>query len=197
MGHSDETKMKISLAMKGKLKGRRRSKEAIEKGRASLKRAHAEGRCNGFAKGHKPLSDWTGRKHTAETKSKMRAARLRNQPMKRPEVVAKMNATKKARGSNVGERSPNWRGGITSAHVRIRNSSEYRAWRDGVFKRDDYTCQECGARCGNGADVKLNAHHIRPFATHPELRLDQSNGITLCKPCHDTKPKGAQVYAVH
>ncbi|WP_416360620.1 HNH endonuclease [Burkholderia gladioli] len=46
--------------------------------------------------------------------------------------------------------------------------------------RDRFTCQHCGdARGGN-----LHAHHILPFATHPELRVDVSNGITLCKPCH-------------
>lgn len=62
----------------------------------------------------------------------------------------------------------------------IRNSDEYRQWRAGVYERDEYTCQICGQVGG-----KLNAHHIRPFAKYPELRLDLNNGVTLCKRCHD------------
>ena len=63
---------------------------------------------------------------------------------------------------------------------KIRNSEEYRQWRIAVFERDRYTCQVCGQVGRN-----LNAHHIRPFAKYPELRLDLNNGITLCKRCHD------------
>ena len=56
----------------------------------------------------------------------------------------------------------------------------YRLWREAVFKRDDYTCQNCGKRGG-----KLNADHIKLFALFPELRFKVSNGRTLCNaPCH-------------
>jgi Restriction endonuclease len=61
----------------------------------------------------------------------------------------------------------------------IRASGKYHEWRKAVFQRDDYTCQVCGKR-----GVKLNAHHIKPFATHHELRMDIDNGITLCEKCH-------------
>ena len=61
----------------------------------------------------------------------------------------------------------------------IRNCQEYREWRTAVFERDGYTCQNCGQKGG-----KLNAHHMKPFALYPELRLDVDNGITLCKECH-------------
>uniref|UniRef100_A0A6M3KTS9 Putative homing endonuclease n=1 Tax=viral metagenome TaxID=1070528 RepID=A0A6M3KTS9_9ZZZZ len=70
-------------------------------------------------------------------------------------------------------------GGVSSEDMQIRNSPEYRYWRSAVYKRDDYTCQQCGKRGG-----RLEAHHIKPFATHPELRLDVDNGFTLCKSCH-------------
>jgi len=52
-------------------------------------------------------------------------------------------------------------------------------WRVAVFTRDDYTCQECGAR-----GVRLNAHHVRPWYLSPEDRYDLNNGITLCRKCH-------------
>jgi len=72
-----------------------------------------------------------------------------------------------------------WKGGITPVNQKIRSSSEYADWRTQVFKRDDYTCQECGSR-----GYKLNADHIKPFAYYPELRLAIDNGRTLCVPCH-------------
>ena len=78
----------------------------------------------------------------------------------------------------------NWKGGITKERVKIWWSKEYRDWRKSVFEKDNYTCQECGARNGNGKDVYLEAHHIKPFAEYPDLRLEITNGITLCKPCH-------------
>lgn len=79
---------------------------------------------------------------------------------------------------NRGEHHHNWRGGITSINAQIRNSPEYARWRAEVFKRDNYTCQECGSR---GKD--LVADHIKPFALFPELRFELSNGRTLCKEC--------------
>ena len=56
---------------------------------------------------------------------------------------------------------------------------EYRLWREAVFKRDNWTCQECGLRGG-----KIHADHIKPWSTHPELRYDVANGRALCVSCH-------------
>ena len=75
--------------------------------------------------------------------------------------------------------APNWKGGITPVNERIRKSLEYRLWRNEVFKRDNWTCQECDKKGGI-----LNAHHIKNFVDFPELRTSLENGITLCEKCH-------------
>lgn len=60
-----------------------------------------------------------------------------------------------------------------------RKTPQYAAWRTAVFERDGYRCAICGEVGG-----RLNAHHIKPFARYPDLRLDVDNGITLCEECH-------------
>lgn len=72
-----------------------------------------------------------------------------------------------------------WKGGITSENDKIRKSRIYKIWTKAVFEKDDYSCQECGAR-----GVYLQAHHLKPFATYPELRFAIDNGQTLCRKCH-------------
>jgi hypothetical protein len=74
----------------------------------------------------------------------------------------------------------NWQGGITPINKSIRQSFQYKIWRNTVFERDSYQCQDCLEVGGI-----LNAHHIKHFATHPELRFEIDNGLTLCKSCHN------------
>lgn len=85
------------------------------------------------------------------------------------------------RDAHRGEKNHAWKGGVTPEHTRQRHSAAYREWRTAVFTRDDFTCKMpgCGTRGG-----MLNANHIKPFATHPNLRLAVNNGITLCVACH-------------
>lgn len=75
-----------------------------------------------------------------------------------------------------GENNHRWAGG---SYLNGRNRRVVSRWRVSVFDRDGYTCQICG-RVG----VRLNAHHVRPWAQHEALRHVVDNGITLCIECH-------------
>lgn len=77
-----------------------------------------------------------------------------------------------------GENHWNWNDDGLPKARRIRNSMDYREWRETVFARDNWICQDCGA---NG---KVHAHHIFSFAEFPEHQLEPWNGVTLCHSCH-------------
>jgi len=91
------------------------------------------------------------------------------------------------------EKHWNWKGGINPINDSIRKSLKYKEWRISVFKRDNYTCQECGAKSGNGKAVYLEAHHIKEFCDYPKLRFNINNGITLCKKCHNKTKRGRKI----
>lgn len=78
------------------------------------------------------------------------------------------------------EKINTWKGGITPEMKMLRNSSMYKIWREAVFLRDNFTCQECGKLGGF-----LEAHHIKQFVLFPELRFKINNGITYCSECHE------------
>lgn len=93
-----------------------------------------------------------------------------------------------------GENNPNWNGGVSPLYKRIRECAKYYAWRDTVYKRDNYTDVITG-ETGNG---NLNAHHVVPFAflieryniTTFEQALecaalwDVNNGVTMIDKNH-------------
>lgn len=83
-----------------------------------------------------------------------------------------------------GANHPNWNGGVTPLHKQIWCSLEYKNWRRQVFERDKYTCVLCGDNKGGN----LEADHIKPRYTHPELIFDITNGRTLCHRCHTQTP---------
>lgn len=102
-------------------------------------------------------------------------------------IPASKEARKRLSESHVGkigELASNWQGGISRAYRAGYNSVQYKEWREKVFKRDNYACQKCGVRCGEGSVIYLTAHHIKSFAKFPDLRFDISNGLTVCEDCH-------------
>lgn len=68
----------------------------------------------------------------------------------------------------------------------LRFTPQYAAWRDSVYRRDNFTCQMC---LKHGGDI--NAHHIKSYSKHKGLRYKIENGITLCTNCHRAVHKGA------
>jgi len=185
--HTEETKKKIGETHKGKLI----SEEQRKKQSKAMKKWMSN---NPHPKGMK------GKKVTEETKRKLSTANLgENNPMFGVHLCGKANGmygknhSKKSKkqlslsrkGKYGREKNSNWKGGVSTENHLIRNSIQYKEWRKIIFERDDYTCQKCGAKSGNGKAVYLEAHHLKSFAEFPELRFDLDNGSTLCKDCHN------------
>jgi len=92
----------------------------------------------------------------------------------------------------------NYKNGSGQIRAKLYHLFEYKDWRNNVFKRDDYTCRECGKRGG-----ELEAHHKTSFreihkkynfkdhieASKCEELFDTDNGVTLCKKCHSIVDK--------
>lgn len=58
----------------------------------------------------------------------------------------------------------------------------HKAWELAVFKRDGHKCQLTGKK----ATLRdpLVAHHLADWASHPELRDDPANGVTIKRSLH-------------
>lgn len=87
-------------------------------------------------------------------------------------------------------------------YARIKGLKIYHKWRLSVFKRDSFTCLQCGS------EDYIQVDHIRPFALlvkenniiTPEEAIecenlwDTDNGRTLCEKCHKkTKTYGRSI----
>jgi 5-methylcytosine-specific restriction protein A len=63
------------------------------------------------------------------------------------------------------------------------NSAEWRAIRQQVLLRDNYTCRACGRTAGGKGEAHVD-HIDGDSGNNPE---DGSNWQTLCAPCHSAK----------
>lgn len=166
--HSEETKKKISMSNKGKHNQPKEKQTEEHKIKISIAntgktRSLEHSQNISIAKKGIPNFKRRGIPMSEETKKRLLLANL-------------------GRVGLVGEKNPNWKGGITPLNLKIRTSLEYKLWRESVFKRDNYTCIWCGDNKGGN----LNADHIKPFCDYPELRFAIDNGRTLCIACHKT-----------
>jgi len=133
----------------------------MRKGTKMSEEARAKMRAAFAARYAAGLHNRTGKKHTVESR-KLISVRTRENTPRGP-----------ACHSFIDGKAADRRG--------TRHTTEYKRWRFDVYSRDGFACQLCGDDRGGN----LNAHHIYPYAKHPELRLDLDNGITICETCHD------------
>jgi len=84
-----------------------------------------------------------------------------------------------------GKLNHRWAGGITPLNKLIRHTLEYKEWRQSVYKRDNYICQNKNCKfCNNKTRIELHPHHIKPVCNFPNLVFNIKNRITYCKNFH-------------
>jgi len=205
---SEETKNKISKANKGKipfnkgLVGLRHCsdehKKILSEIRKGIPRSEETKMKLSIANKGKP-SSMEGKHHSEESKRKMSLAkkgRLLSEEHKINIGKASLgrHQSEEAKLKYSGENNWNWKGGVSSLRQMIHSNFKYRQWRDDVFTRDNFTCQECEDKKGGN----LEAHHIISFSSilqkYEITKLEEAlqyeelwninNGITLCKKCH-------------
>ena len=123
------------------------------------------------------LNPFYGRKHTKETKNNIRKSKLGQKHS--------IETRKLMRKNRIKEKHWNWKGGITNKNKLLRLSSMWKIWREAVFLRDKFICQNKNCKfCKNKQGVKLHPHHIKPFSLFPKLMFNINNGITYCACYH-------------
>lgn len=150
-----------------------------------------------------------GKKLSKEHRAKLKG---RTSPMKgkifSAERIARMSAFMKGKPSPMagkrhtpetieklsGANSHLWRGGVSSESKLARTTPEYNEWRKEVYKKDNWSCQNCGIKClgyKDGIRRKeskkiIAAHHFIDFVGdgNTPSDYDVDNGITVCKSCH-------------
>lgn len=146
-----------------------------------------------YKMGYKGENAWNfGKKTPEETKEKIRKTVLKNPSRywlgkdRSEETKRKLSEYMRIHACR-GSKHYAWKDdrSETSRAKRARNVFQFEDWRDSVFKRDNFTCLLCGNRGGY-----LEAHHVKRFTDSEELRYESSNGVTLCRECHNlTKGK--------
>lgn len=79
----------------------------------------------------------------------------------------------------------NWKEDRSQIKVGDRqlHDPRYKEWHKAVKNRDGWKCKISNGDCSG----RLEAHHILPWSSHPELRYEVNNGIALCHFHHPRK----------
>jgi len=125
----------------------RKHKEATK----NKMRLNQLGNNNSNWKGGKPLCPNCGMRLTTHHSKRCRACYLKSEDHLRVKEINRKRFSK--------EKNPNWAGGIHPLALTIRQLPQAEEWRNKIFIKDDYTCQECSKK-----GVYVEAHHIKPFS---------------------------------
>lgn len=191
---SDETKLKISESLKGNKHclGKKLSEEHKRKiGLGNIGKKHLEEIRKKISQSHKGIL------HTEETKQKMSLSKKGCIPWNKGKkgVQIGWNKGKKMKypawnkGIKIpefsGENHPRWINDRSKLKIDREKAydTQYKYWMLEVKKRDNWKCKIANQDCKG----KLEAHHILGWKSHPELRYQLNNGITLCHAHHPRK----------
>jgi hypothetical protein len=183
--HSEETKRKISLKLKGRpgIKGRipyNKGKHLPDYVKEKLRLANTGKKLPEETKKKISLSlkgkkrgSWSGERK--EWASLRHCGPTNNRYGKKQTIETR----RKISLAHKGDKAYNWKNGITPEQKRIYHSVEYKIWSKWCKQRDNYICAKYNTMGG-----KLVVHHIKNFAEYPELRFNSTNGITLSVKAH-------------
>lgn len=124
-------------------------------------------------------TSFKGKKHTKETKRKIREARIKDGhvPYLNKDGVHWLKGVK-------GKKHPSWKGGLTPERQKVYSSLEWVESVKKVWHRDNAICQRCGKHHNTETNRgNFHIHHIITFQYRP-TRTDVNNLILLCKKCH-------------
>lgn len=125
-------------------------------------------------------SAFAGRKHTAESIAKVRAATLAD-----GRVPYLRDGQHWLKGSAPQE-NPNWKGGATPERQEFYRSLEWKAACRAVWARADACCERCGLdyrTVNRRTTPKFHVHHVWSFANR-ETRSHPALLVLLCRECH-------------
>lgn len=133
-----------------------------------------------------------GYKHTEEAKRNMVASRIGKPSPLRGRKLTELHREKVISGLmknphrfSRGEKPWNWKEDRTQVKIGDRHLHDprYKEWHKAIKNRDGWKCKISNGDCSG----RLEAHHILPWSSHPELRYEVNNGIALCHFHHPRK----------
>ena len=162
--YTEETRKKISLALKGKPKPK------------------LIGNTNGFKKGQLPWN--TGKHLSEESRYKLSLAHKGRVTWNKgisPTEETRKKISLTLKGSWTGPKNPNWAGGIGYEPYSPLFNGKLKEY---IRKRDNYTCQRCGRTQEDEIEengYKLTIHHV----DYDKKNSNAENLIALCKACNN------------
>lgn len=120
------------------------------------------------------VNPFQGRHHTEGTRQILRQAASKPKPY--------LRGASNGMFGRCGADNPRWIDGSSPERQRLYAQSFWKVLAKTVYERDGYKCQRCGVPHCKGH--RLHAHHILPWAGHPDTRFDLTNITTLCSECH-------------